>query len=86
MLLTKLSLAGNPLIIPGQGLFGYSDIPAGDSKIANLFNSVSFGIGRRNVPSITYKITPAGSLSSSQPGGPPCRANYLAFGHIGHNK
>jgi hypothetical protein len=37
MLLTKLSLAGNPLIIPGQGVFGYSDIPAWDGKIANLF-------------------------------------------------
>jgi hypothetical protein len=28
---------------------------------------------------ITYKITPAGSLSSSQPGGPPCWASPLAF-------
>ncbi len=26
----------------------------------------------RYSPSITYKITPAGSLSSCQPGGPPC--------------
>jgi hypothetical protein len=33
----KLSLAGNNLIIPGQGEFGVSDIPAGDGKIANLF-------------------------------------------------
>ncbi len=31
-------------------------------------------------PSITYKSTPAGSLSSSQPGGPPCWASPLAFG------
>jgi hypothetical protein len=28
MSLTKLSLSGNNLIIPGQGEFGYSDIPA----------------------------------------------------------
>ncbi len=31
-------------------------------------------------PSIAYKITPAGSLSSSQPDGPPCRTSALAFG------
>ncbi len=35
-------------------------------------------------PFITYKITPAGSLSSSQPGRPPCWASPLAFGLIGH--
>jgi hypothetical protein len=35
--LTKFSLEGNNLIIPGQGKFGYSDIPAGDGEIANLF-------------------------------------------------
>jgi hypothetical protein len=35
MSLTKLSLAGNSLIIPGQGQFS-CDIPAGDGKIANL--------------------------------------------------
>ena len=28
---------------------------------------------------------PAGSLSSSQPGGPPCWTSPLAFGLIGHN-
>jgi hypothetical protein len=32
--------------------------------------------------SITYEITPAGSLSSSQPGGPPSWARILAFGLI----
>ncbi len=37
MSLTKLSLAGNNLIIPDHGEFGISDIPAGDGKIANLF-------------------------------------------------
>ncbi len=33
----KLPLARNNLIIPGQGEFGVSDIPAGDGKISNLF-------------------------------------------------
>jgi hypothetical protein len=33
--LTKLSLAGNYLIIPGQGVFG--DVLAGDGKIVNFF-------------------------------------------------
>jgi hypothetical protein len=31
------------------------------------------------LPSITYNITPAGSLPSSQPGGPPCWTSPLAF-------
>jgi hypothetical protein len=35
MSLTKLSLAGNNLIIPTQGVFGY--IPAGDGKYDNFF-------------------------------------------------
>jgi hypothetical protein len=39
MSLTKLSLAGKSLIIPGQGEFG--DIPAGDMKTASLFYSAS---------------------------------------------
>jgi hypothetical protein len=34
MSLTKLSMAGNNLIIPGQEEF---DFPAGDKKIANPF-------------------------------------------------
>ncbi len=38
--------------------------------------------GRRYGPSITYKITHAGSLSSSHPGGLPCWASPLAFGLI----
>ncbi len=42
MSLTKLSLAGTILIITGHGEFGYSDIPAGDGKIANLFLQCSF--------------------------------------------
>jgi hypothetical protein len=45
--------------------------------------AVWFGKGRRFGPSITYKITPAGSLSSSQPGGPPSWTSPLAFGLIG---
>jgi hypothetical protein len=38
--------------------------------------------GGRNRPSRT-KSRPAGSLSSSQPGGPPCWASPLAFGLTG---
>ncbi len=41
MSLTKLSLARNTLIIPGQGEFD-SDIPAGDGKNDNIFYSVAF--------------------------------------------
>ncbi len=37
MSLTELSLAGNNLIIPGQGEFGVSDIPAGEWKTAKVF-------------------------------------------------
>jgi hypothetical protein len=47
---------------------------------------VHYGKDRRYGPSLTCKITPAGSLSSSQPGGPPCWANPLAFGLIGTNQ
>ncbi len=47
---------------------------------------VRYGKGRRYGPSITYKITPAGSLSSSQPGGPPCWASPLVFGLTGRNR
>jgi hypothetical protein len=35
-------------------------------------------------PSNAYKITLAGSLSSSQLGGPPCWTNPVAIGLIGH--
>jgi hypothetical protein len=44
---------------------------------------VWYGKGRRHGPSITCKITSAGSLSSSQPGGPPCWDSPLAFDLIG---
>jgi hypothetical protein len=37
-----------------------------------------YGKGRQYGPSITYKITPAGSLTSSQQGEPPCWASPLA--------
>ncbi len=60
---------------------------AGDSICSQLGSSFRasdtvLGKGRRYGPSITYKIPPAGSLSSSQPGGPPCWASPLAFGLI----
>jgi hypothetical protein len=32
---------------------------------------------------ITYKIKPAGSISSCQPGGPPCWVSPLAFDLLG---
>jgi hypothetical protein len=41
---------------------------------------VRSGKGRRYGPFITYNITPAGSVSSSKPGWPPCWASSLAFG------
>jgi hypothetical protein len=44
---------------------------------------VRYGKGRRYVPPIMYKITPAGSLSSRQPGGPPCWSSTLAYDLIG---
>jgi hypothetical protein len=37
LVIIKLSLAGNNLIIPRQGEFGYSDIPAGSGKSITLF-------------------------------------------------
>jgi hypothetical protein len=47
---------------------------------------VRYGKGRRYGPFITNKIAPpAGSLSSSQPGGPPCWTSPLAFDLIGYN-
>jgi hypothetical protein len=45
MWLTKLSLAGNNLIIPGQGEL-LSDIPAGDGKTGNLFLPCSYSYSR----------------------------------------
>jgi hypothetical protein len=39
MSITKLSLAGNSKIIPGQGEFGQC-IPAEEGKIANFFVTV----------------------------------------------
>jgi hypothetical protein len=40
---------------------------------------VRYGKSRQYGPSITYKVTPAGSLSSSQPVGPPCWVSPLTF-------
>jgi hypothetical protein len=51
---------------------------AGNSISSQLGSSCEDGTD----PSITYKITPAGSHSSTQPGGPPCWASPLAFGLI----
>jgi hypothetical protein len=42
MSLTKLSLAVNDLIVPGQGEIGYSDIMAGDGKISIHFYRVGY--------------------------------------------
>ncbi len=38
---------------------------------------VRYGKGRRHAPYFTYKITPVGSLASSQPSGPQCSAASL---------
>jgi hypothetical protein len=40
MSLTKLSLAGKNSIIPSQGEFGFSNIPAGDERIANSVSTI----------------------------------------------
>jgi hypothetical protein len=54
MLLNKLSLAGNYSIIPGQGEFGYSDIPAGDGKNDKLYLQCPFReLGNENVTLFT---------------------------------
>ncbi len=50
------------------------------------FHKLADGIRKRQAvrgTSITYKIPPAGPLSSSQSGGPPCWASPLAFGLLG---
>ncbi len=44
---------------------------------------VRYGKGRQYSPSITYKITHAGSRSFCEPGGPPCWPSPSAFGLIG---
>jgi hypothetical protein len=49
------------------------NLQMGSSVQGNRYSTEKAAVG----PNITYKITPAGSLSSSQPGGP------LAFGLIG---
>ncbi len=46
---------------------------------------IRYGKGRRYGPSITHKVTPAGSFSYSQPGRPPWWVSPLAFGLIGPN-
>ncbi len=46
---------------------------------------IRYGKGRWYGSSSTYKITPAVSFSSSQPGEPPFWTSPLAFGLIGSN-
>jgi hypothetical protein len=46
MSLTKLSLAGNILIIPGPGRVWVSDIPAGDGKTLTFFTVYVIDGGR----------------------------------------
>jgi hypothetical protein len=41
--------------------------------------TVQYRKGSRYGPFMTYKITPAGSLSYSQPGGPPCWASLVSI-------
>jgi hypothetical protein len=64
-------------------LLYYSKIPSASSWAAHV--RVTGTVLKRQAasPSITCKITPAGSLSSSQPGGPTCWASSLALSLIG---
>ncbi len=54
------------------------DIPTSRSWAAPVTATERYGKGRRYGPSIKH----AGSLSSSQPGGPPCWTSPLFFGLI----
>ncbi len=59
------------------------------SQLGSSFQGMQLVVsrrGRRYRTSITCKITPAGSLSSGQPGARPCWASTLAFGLIGTNQ
>jgi hypothetical protein len=63
----------------------YYKTAAGNSISSQLGSSSQgnrYGKSRRCGPSITHKITPAGSPSSSQQGGPPCWTRTQAFGVI----
>jgi hypothetical protein len=65
-------------------MYIYYITAAGNSITPQLGSScqvqpIRHGKGRRYGPSITYKITPVGSLSFSQPGGPPCWAYPLCL-------
>jgi hypothetical protein len=61
------------------------EIPSASSWKFLSGQVVYYGKDRQYGLSITYKIKPAGSLFSSQPGGPPCWASPLAFGLIGRD-
>ncbi len=58
MLLTKLSLAGNNLVIPGQKEFGIRNVPAGGRKINKLFLQCS---GRTRFHERVRKLSLIGS-------------------------
>jgi hypothetical protein len=74
MSLTKLYLAGNNLIFPRQGEFGYSDCLAEDGKIANLFFTVNINnkicLGQEQYLPVSIKNTGLQNLHSGK---------YLAF-------
>jgi hypothetical protein len=58
MSLTKLSLAGNNFIIPGQGDL-VSDIPAWEGKITNLFLQCGAGsMGTEKMCSTLFFLFP----------------------------
>jgi hypothetical protein len=57
MSLTKLFLAGNNLIIPGQEEFAYSDIPGGDGKNDNLFLQCNNFIKLRKKSNFFLQVT-----------------------------
>jgi hypothetical protein len=63
----------------------YTMTAAGNSVSSQLGSSYQGNRYGKEKAGGTYKITPACSLSSSQPGGPPCWASPLDFGPIGFN-
>ncbi len=69
----------------GYTVYIYNITAEGNSISSHLGISCQgnqYGTKKADVTVIKDKITPAGSLSSSQPGGPPCWFSPLAFGLI----
>ena len=64
-----------------MGLPEYQAMPS-LRDVAHNATGIRYGKGRQYGQSITYKITPAGSLSSRPSRGPPCWASPIAFGLI----